>query len=212
MTNSDQPAKKSRFKSEVIQWSVIVAVALVLYMTGLHKDVIATLQRAMMWTGLYDVTAQIDEQNGPFLDATDYNFAMTDQNGMQVNLDTFEGEVLFINLWASWCPPCIAEMPTIQALHDDVADQGNIKFIMLSMDQDREEGRKFMKDRGFEMPYYFPVSSVPAELSSSYLPTTFIISAEGQIVYKHEGFGNFDTPEFRDFLISLADETQNFDE
>lgn len=210
MTKSDQSTKKSRLKSEVIQWSVIIAVALVLYMTGLHKDVIATLQRAMMWTGFYDVTAQIDGQNSPFLNETDYRFEMTDQEGMLLNLDTFEGEVLFINLWASWCPPCIAEMPTIQALHDDVADHGNINFIMLSMDQDREEGRKFMNNRGFEMPYYFPVSLVPAELSSPYLPTTFIISAEGQVVYKHEGFGNFDTPEFRVFLLSLADETQNF--
>jgi len=207
MTKSEQVPKKSRFKSEAIQWSVMIAVAAILYMTGLHKDVIATFQRAVMWTGLYDVTAQIDELNGPFLNASDYRFAMTDREGVQLNLDSFEGDVLFINLWASWCPPCIAEMPTIQALHDGVADRDNISFIMLSLDQEREEGRKFMENRGFEMPYYFPASSIPSELSSPYLPTTFVISAEGQIVYKHEGFGNFNTPEFRNFLISLAEES-----
>ncbi|MEX2347278.1 MAG: TlpA disulfide reductase family protein [Balneolaceae bacterium] len=192
-------------KKEILSWAGIGAVGIVIYSTGLHKDINFAMQRAMLWAGFFDAKTET-EFTGPFLADEDYRFALVSENGENLDLETFKGDVVFINLWASWCPPCVAEMPTIQALYDDVVSYENIHFIMLSFDHEAEKSAEFMEKRGFNLPYYFPRSSQPEILSGSFLPTTFVISPLGQIVYKHEGMVNFDTQEFRDLLVSLAEE------
>jgi len=99
----------------------------------------------MLWTGLFDAdTSQIATTKGPHLNSRDFNFALQVSDGNRTTLGNLKGQVLFVNVWASWCPPCIAEMPTIEKLYEAVGDNSNIKFILLSMDQNREKAVNFM--------------------------------------------------------------------
>lgn len=197
---------KSSWKRTLLEWTAIGSVALLLYVTGLHTQVIGTLQRAMLWTGLFDAdTSKIATTEGPQLSKQDYDLILQTPDENQLSLRNFKGDVLFINIWASWCPPCIAEMPTIKTLYQAVGDHPNIKFILLSMDEDRQKAIDFMNERKFAMPYYFPASPLPSKLQSQYLPTTYVIAKSGQVVYKQEGIADYSSLNFAQWLRDLAE-------
>ena len=205
--SSTEKSKKSGWKQSLIEWGVIFAIGAILYATGLHTEVLGTMQRAMLWTGFFDAdTSQIATTDGPMLSDSDYQFAMRQTNGETTSLSDFRGDVLFVNVWASWCPPCVAEMPTIETLYNNVAGHKNIRFILLSMDEEPQKAVNFMKRKDFGMPYYFPASSLPAEFRSQYLPTTYIISKQGKVIYKKEGIADYSSTNFAQWMIDLAEQ------
>ena len=129
---------------------------------------------------------------------------MTDMNGRTVDFGSLKGKVVFVNIWATWCPPCVAEMPNIQKLYEKT-DGEAIAFVMLSVDQEGlAKVKKYIDRKGYTFPVYLPASPLPQELQSSAIPTTFIISPEGMIVARQEGMAEYDTPEVREFLQSLV--------
>lgn len=198
--------KSNTWKRSFIEWGVIFAIGAILYITGLHTEVLGTMQRAMLWTGLFDAdTSQITTTDGPMLSDSDYRFAMKTRDGDTVLLSDFRGNVVFVNVWASWCPPCVAEMPTIETLYNNIADRENIRFILLSMDENYQRAVDFMEGKEFSMPYYFPASGLPAEFRSEYLPTTYILSKEGKVIYKKEGIADYSSANFARWMIDLAD-------
>src|SRR5699024_8418374 len=190
--------KSSSWKRTLTEWAGIGALFALLYFTGLHTEVIGAMQRAILWTGFFDAeTTAVQTIDGPQLSAADYQFMMATPEGETVTLSDFKDDVIFINLWASWCPPCIAEMPTIETLHSKVADNEDIHFVMLSMDQKQEKANNYINGEDFSFSHYFPASSLPQTFRSDYLPTTYVISKEGEIVFSHEGLGDYSSPEFR---------------
>jgi len=204
MKKSDQD-KQPTWRRTLIEWGAMGTIALVIYAMGWHTEVIGTMQRGLLWTGLFDAdTSQITTTDGPVLSDSDYQFEMRKTTGGTISLDDFRGDVVFVNVWASWCPPCVAEMPTITTLYNNVGNKDNIRFILLSMDEEPQKAVNFMKGKDFPMPYYFPASSLPPEFQSQYLPTTFVISKEGQIVYKKEGIADYSSPNFALWLRELA--------
>ena len=204
MSKTDQK-KQGCWKRSLIEWGVIFAVSAILYATGWHTEVLGTLQRGMLWTGFFDAdTSQIENIEGPFLSDSDYRFTMETTNGKTVSLNDYRGDVVFVNVWASWCPPCVAEMPTIQTLYENVGGQDNIRFILLSMDEQHQKAINFMERKEFPMPYHFPASSIPTQFRSQYLPTTYIISKEGRVVYKKEGIADYSSTNFAQWMIELA--------
>lgn len=206
-SNSDKKNKsgKSNFKNSVYQWLGIGLVIAILYFTGLHTHVIAGMQRAILYTGLMNAkTTDIEKADGPYLNDTDYSFTMQTADGEMMELRDSKGQVTFLNVWASWCPPCIAEMPTIQNLYSEVSDHDNIRFIMLSVDQNLNDAINFMEDNEYGMPFQFPASNIPQIIQNPALPTTYVISKEGQIVYEKEGFADYSRSGFSDWLIGLS--------
>ncbi|MGM0547398.1 MAG: TlpA family protein disulfide reductase [Bacteroidota bacterium] len=205
MSNTDQK-KNNGWKRSLIEWGVILATGAILYATGLHTEVLGSLQRAMLWTGLFNAdTSEIATTDGPMLDEQDFRFAMETPDGETVSLSDFRGDVVFVNVWASWCPPCVAEMPTIETLYENVSGEENIRFILLSMDDERAKATDFMEGKDFSMPYYFPASALPTEFRSEYLPTTYIISKEGQVIYKKEGIADYSSANFAQWMRELAE-------
>jgi thiol-disulfide isomerase/thioredoxin len=197
--------RKSGFKRFVLEWLGIGAVIALLYVTGLHTEVLGTMQRAMLWTGLFDAErTEIKTSDGPFLSEDDYNFSVINAEGQPISFKDLKGKVLFVNVWASWCPPCVAEMPTIETLYSAVSPNENIQFIMLSLDQEREKAVEFMESRKFTLPYHFPASPLPGIFRTPYLPTTYVVSKKGQVIYKKEGIADYSSPEFRDWLLELS--------
>ena len=201
-----QEKTASKWKKGLVEWGVIGGVIAILYFTGLHTQVLGTMQRAMLWTGFFDAKPMVTNTEGPVLSSQDYRFSMVTSEGELETLGEFEGAVTFVNVWASWCPPCIAEMPTIETLYQDLQDRENIRFILLSMDEDRDRATNFMEGRDFTLPYQFPESAIPSALRSSVLPTTYVISKDGQVIYEKQGIADYSSPAFRDWLIELSEE------
>lgn len=117
---------------------------------------------------------------------------LLDSNYAPVNLAQFKGKVVFINNWASWCPPCIAEMPSIQNLKNNF-NNDEVMFLMVSYDDSAEKAMRFMRKKNFDFDVYFPGKKYPFHTES--IPATFIIDKNGKVVASHSGMSNFDNPE-----------------
>jgi thiol-disulfide isomerase/thioredoxin len=197
-------------------WLVMLAIFGILYFTGLHTEAIGQVQRLLLATGIKK--ADVPEPIVASTSVTDVGetapsgsaaragagFQMVGLDGKTVSFESLNGKVIFLNIWATWCPPCIAEMPNIHSLYKKV-DPDKIAFVMLSVDEGgMNKVKKFIDKKGYTFPVYLPASQFPQEFYSSAIPTTFIISPAGQIVAKQEGMAEYDTPEVLAFLQSLA--------
>jgi peroxiredoxin len=118
-------------------------------------------------------------------------------------LDAWRGRVLFVNLWATWCPPCTAELAGIQALHDSLATEPGVAFLVVSPERPGPV-REFLRRRRHTFPAFVEATRLPAAFGLRALPTTFVIDREGRIVLAHRGAANWDTPRMRAYLRELA--------
>lgn len=126
---------------------------------------------------------------------------LVDKNNKAVDFNSFKGKVVFVNNWASWCPPCVAEMPTIQKLKNKVKE-GNIVFVMVSFDDNAEKAKSFMNKKGYDLEVYFPGKNYPYSTSS--IPATFILNKSGEIVSKYEGMADYSSDDFVGQLRKLS--------
>ncbi len=192
---------KNFVKKQIKDWGVILTVIAVLYFTGLHTEVAAFAQRIVLSTGII-TPSQLPASE---VEKADYDMKLRTLDGEILNFEDYKNKVVFINFWATWCAPCIAEMPNIQKLYDKI-DSENIKFVMISLDRNSEKARKFIEKKGFTFPVYEPVGYLPDVYYASEIPTTFVISPEGQIVTKKVGMANYDKKGFINYLYKLAGE------
>jgi len=123
-----------------------------------------------------------------------------------VLLSELKGKVVFINFWATWCPPCVEEMPSIQTLYNQFKDNKNIVFIMVDVDNNLERAIKFMEKRNFDLPVYVPNSEIPSEYLQGAIPTTVILDKQGNIDVRLEGGRDYASPGMTKALHSLLDE------
>lgn len=130
-------------------------------------------------------------------------FSMEDLQGNSVQFEELKGKFIFLNLWATWCRTCITEMPGIQSLYEKL-DPDKFAFVMLSVGQEgRGKVAEFVKKKGFSFPVYMPEGSLPEVFNIKSIPSTFIISPEGEIVHRQNGIAEYDTPEMREFLVRI---------
>ena len=132
-----------------------------------------------------------------------FEMQMENSKGEPVSMEDLKGKVIFFNVWATWCPPCIEEMPTIQNLYEEVGADPKIAFLMLSMDQDFDKAIQYREKYGYDFEIYRLTGAMPAMYSTKLIPTTFVIDPEGNLVLQHDGVGQFDTREFKDFILGL---------
>lgn len=193
---------KQKIIKELKSWGIIGVVFLTLYLTGLHTEVAAVAQRMILKTGLMSPDVEAKPEGD---DEVDYSFQLKNLNGEVVSMETFKGKVIFLNLWATWCPPCIAEMPDIQNLYDKIENE-DIVFVMLSIDSSEDKAKKFIERKGFTLPTYMAASRVPDMFRVPSIPTTFVINKEGKVVSKNVGMANYNKKSFQEFLEGLATE------
>ncbi|MDF9797903.1 thiol-disulfide isomerase/thioredoxin [Catalinimonas alkaloidigena] len=115
--------------------------------------------------------------------------------GEQLNFADFKGKVVFINNWASWCRPCIAEMPTIEKLKQEFSEE-DLAFVMVSFDQDPNKGLEWMQKKEFDLPVYFPGQEYPQAYLTDIIPASFILDKEGKLVHTQMGMADYSSPEF----------------
>ncbi|HJW16680.1 MAG TPA: TlpA disulfide reductase family protein [Flavisolibacter sp.] len=126
-------------------------------------------------------------------------FTVQDAKGNTINLQELKGKKVFVNLWASWCPPCRREMPSIEKLAKSV-DSSKVSFVMLSMDENFDKAKAFVKQQQLSLPVFYPAENLPALLNVNSIPTTFIFDENGKLIRRIDGGNDYDSQTFRELL------------
>lgn len=133
----------------------------------------------------------------------DFDWTLRPLDGEEVELETFRGEVLFINLWASWCTPCVREMATIERLKHRLADT-DIRFLIVAAEGERPV-RRHVRRYSYDLPIYLEIDRIPPSFGLRGLPTTWVVDRQGRIVVLRHGEAVWDTDEVEAFLRSVAE-------
>jgi len=191
-----------KFVKLIKPWASVLVLIAALKFTGLFSYASYYSQAMLIESGLLNAPT---ERKGiePFL----FDFELQTLDGKVLPTRDLKGKVIFLNLWATWCGPCRAEMPSIQKLYSAAASD-SIVFIMLSIDKRGDEPKieKYLQEKRLTLPVYRPIESLPEKLKVPSIPTTFVIDKKGNIVYEKVGVANYDTNRFKDFLNSLSNE------
>jgi len=117
------------------------------------------------------------------------DFALSALNGDVVRLSKFQGKVILLNFWATWCPPCRLEMPTMEQVYQEYRRRG-FQIVAVSIDVgSKEEVGEFMKELGLSFPaLHDPRMRVSDLYRVISLPTSFLIDRQGRIRFKEIGY------------------------
>ena len=129
---------------------------------------------------------------------------LQDLDGVETSFSAFEGKVLFVNLWATWCGPCVVEMPGIQRLYEQFP-QEDVAFLLVSNEPPEVVG-EFAEEQGWKLPLYVSDDGTPSVFESMGIPATFILDREGRIVFRHVGSARWDDESSVRFLSDLLEE------
>jgi thiol-disulfide isomerase/thioredoxin len=123
-------------------------------------------------------------------------FSFTDAEGKSASTADLKGKVVFINFWASWCPPCRAEMPSLENLYQKFKEDERIVFLFMNEDNDRSKAIQYLQNNHFTIPLFYSSGDVPNEIFSGTLPTTVVLDKEGKIVLRHQGMASYNSDDF----------------
>ncbi len=131
-------------------------------------------------------------------------FTLTGPAGAPVRLSDFRGKVLLLNFWATWCPPCVKEMPSMEALYQKFKGRN---FVVLAISLD-EKGAAAVKPFLRKLKLTFPVALDPdSKVSGIYgardLPSSFVINGEGQVVAAAKGERDWFSPDAQSYMEEL---------
>ncbi|MCU7959220.1 MAG: TlpA family protein disulfide reductase [gamma proteobacterium symbiont of Bathyaustriella thionipta] len=134
------------------------------------------------------------------------DFMLSDMDGQQHRLSDYRGKVVIVNFWATWCPPCRAEMPSMQRAWERLQKED---IFMLGIDVGEDEDTVFQFSANY--PVEFPLlldldSSVANQWPLRGVPTTFVIDTKGQIAYRAIGGREWDDPALLALVRLLKDE------
>ena len=136
------------------------------------------------------------------------DFTLEDMDGETYTLSKLRGKVVMVNFWATWCPPCREEIPSMESVYLALRDKG---FIVLALNQWESPDHVFSYMGQLDVYPTFPIlfdrdSSVSDRYGVKGLPTTLLIDKQGRVVYRAVGGRNFNHPEVRALIQQLLDE------
>ena len=132
----------------------------------------------------------------------DYSIELEDLAGNRVTGAEFKGDVLILNFWATWCAPCVAEMPSLIRLHEAAADLG-VNMVCVTKEP-QEVVSKFVEKRGITAPIYLLSEEPPEQFKSRSIPATFILDKNGMIALRHIGAATWNDDSVVNFVRGLA--------
>ncbi|ACU02287.1 MULTISPECIES: TlpA family protein disulfide reductase [Pedobacter] len=179
---------------------LFIAIFLVLIFVPAAK---ALMIRGLMEIGLFrpdvaqteaPLTAAVNDLSG---------IRFKDAAGKEVDLGSLRGKVVFINFWATWCPPCLAEMPAVNKLYSQFKEDKGVVFILVDADSDFAKAQQYMDRKGYKMPVYNAASPIPEAIFKGSLPTTLVFDKKGRVAYNEVGAANYGSEKFIEFLKKL---------
>ncbi len=135
--------------------------------------------------------------------AKDFQFTL---NGKPMKLSDLRGQVVLVDFWASWCPPCVEEAPSLNALQERIAPLGGT-VLGVSIDEDESEYETFLKTYQVSFPTFRdPSKKIETEYGTSMIPETYVIDRNGKIDRKIVGAQDWTSPTMMAYLDSLLNE------
>lgn len=164
----------------------------------------AMLMQGLMQIGLFKPdTTKITNNAKSSIDLSGIHFK--DAAGKIIVLGELKGKVVFLNFWATWCPPCLAEMPSINKMYERLKNDDAFVFIFVDADSNLQKAGKFMAKRKYSLPLYIVASDIPETIFSGSLPTTVVFDKQGRISYNESGAANYNDNKFITFMTKLRD-------
>ena len=134
---------------------------------------------------------------------TAQNFSFT-LDGQPTNLAALQGKIVVLNFWATWCPPCVDETPSLERMYTDLKPLG-VTVLGVSVDDDASAYQKFLVDHGITFPTYRDANKkIPISYGTAMYPETYIISRNGKIERKLIGEQDWSSPQMLAYLTALA--------
>ncbi|WP_165748820.1 TlpA family protein disulfide reductase [Cellulophaga sp. Z1A5H] len=181
-------------KDKIINLAVLIAAGIILF-TPLGFPVKVFVNKLISFA---PTEVSKDEQ----LKLTDYNWKLISSDQQSLNFEQYKNSVIVINFWATWCPPCVAEMPSFQDLYDDYGTK--VVFLFVT-NEEVPVVDAFMKKKGYTLPVYYPQNTTPSILKSSAIPATFVISKTGEITIDKTGAADWNSESTRALLDRLLE-------
>ena len=144
------------------------------------------------------------------------SFTAYELDGREASLEDYEGNVILLNIWATWCPPCRYEMPSMQRLYDHFEDEP-FEIVAVSVDSPPGEAdadgnpggdvEAFVNELGLTFPIlHDPDQGIQRTYQSPWLPESFVIGMDGVIYRKVAGATEWDEPRYKELIQRLLDE------
>lgn len=133
----------------------------------------------------------------------DYEWSLVHLDSEEVNFSQSDGKVVVVNFWATWCPPCVAEMPSFQKLYD--AYGANVDFYFVTSEKP-DKVKRFLDKNEYSLPVYLQFFEAPEQMQASVLPTTYVLSKSGEIVVNETGVADWNSKKIRALLDGLIAE------
>jgi cytochrome c biogenesis protein CcmG/thiol:disulfide interchange protein DsbE len=120
-----------------------------------------------------------------------------------VSLNQFHGQIVVLNFWATWCPPCVEELPSLMTMQDRMRSRG-VVVLGVSIDVDEDAYHRFLKQRGINfLTVRDPEQKVAGMYGTSGWPETYVIDRQGVVRRKFVGAVDWSSPEIIEFLSKL---------
>jgi cytochrome c biogenesis protein CcmG, thiol:disulfide interchange protein DsbE len=162
------------------------------------------VRRALVLTGLLTLllTGCYSGSRPPRIGTLAPDFTVKDAD-RSVTLSQFRGKIVVLNFWATWCPPCVDEMPSLVKLQEKLKDKG-VVVLGVSVDEDGDAYHQFLKDHGIDFLTVRDASQKSNDLYGTFkFPETYIIDRKGFMRRKFIGEVDWSDPEIVDFLSKL---------
>lgn len=128
------------------------------------------------------------------------------EGNQMLDIPSYRGKVVYLDFWATWCPPCKKSMPFLNALHNELKDQG-FEVLAISVDEEQQDAIKFLKQ--FPVDYdvaHEPSGECPEKYAVKAMPSSYFIDRKGIVRYVHLGFRSKDETEIRERVLQLLEE------
>lgn len=133
-----------------------------------------------------------------------YDWQLNGLNTKPIDFKDLKGKVVFVNFWATWCPPCVAEIPSIQEFYNDYQDK--VVFIFETSDS-WETVDQFYQKHNYDLPTYSSLSSFPDGMPKvTSIPRTFVIDKNGYIRIDKSGAADWNSESFRSEIDGVLNE------
>lgn len=194
---------KIKFNRDTIKKILNVAFFAAILAFVLIPDAKSWLLQQLMSVGLFKAEIK-KEARAPEITVEKNFFGYRDLQGKELSTASLKGKVVFINFWASWCPPCRAEMPSLSDLYGDLKNDERFVFLFITEDDNISLATNYLKKNKFDLPLYSRAGMIDEALYSGTLPTTIVLAKDGSVAYKKEGFAAYNTESFKEQLNQLA--------
>ena len=141
----------------------------------------------------------------PMIGQTTPDFQLMDLEGRRIQLSAYRGKIVVLNFWATWCAPCVEEMPSLNRFQETFAPQG-VVVLAVSVDEDEQALQNFAADHQLKMIIARdPDRRVSAGYQTFKYPETFILDRQGRLVRKLVGAADWADPHLASFFKSLLE-------